>query len=79
MCECALCKRNLAVVEQLKALPDSQRKFWEEMYDILLHTELDLDWNQAIVNGSWPDADRIIESRREQVRERQKQLTEEKN
>lgn len=61
MCECNVCKYSRKVAEKLELIPEDQRAFWEEMYDILIHAELDRDHYRAVIDGSWPDADEFIQ------------------
>jgi len=64
MCECEVCKKSQVVRQKLALLPESERDFWHNMYDDLITVEMDLSYYKSIVDGSWPDADRIIALRR---------------
>jgi hypothetical protein len=66
-CQCNVCKRGAVVYARLQLLPKDQREFWENLYDELLHVELDRDVNAAIIDGSWTDADAWIAQRRARV------------
>lgn len=59
-CECDLCKRDHEAVRQLGMLTPEQREYWESMYLDLEHAEMDRDVNAAIIDGSWPDAAKLI-------------------
>lgn len=56
--------------EKLHELPEDKRAFFENIYSLLTDIEMDRDFNNAIIDGSWPDADRIILRRRQKLAER---------
>lgn len=61
MCECEVCQLSRKVSKKLDLLPEDQRTFWEEMYDALVHAEFDRDYYRSVIDGSWPNADLVIE------------------
>jgi hypothetical protein len=65
MCNCDLCTRNRKVTLEIERLPEDRQQFFKELFDYLNHVEMDLDYSQAIINGSWPEADGIIATARE--------------
>lgn len=77
-CKCDICNRGRAVRDRLALLPESERSFWENIYDDVLHLELDLGYYKSIVDGSWPGADEVIAGRRKQVADRKQELTDSK-
>ena len=73
-CACKLCQRNAEVEQRLAKLPASERDYWEGIYELLLHVEMDLNHHQALVDGSWPDADLVIQGIRERCEQRQEAI-----
>lgn len=47
---------NSEALNQLAALPDEQRPFFEDMYESLGYVQNDLDHANVILDGSWPSA-----------------------
>lgn len=60
MCDCKVCKYGRLVEDNLADLPSPQKEFFEDMYERLCSTENDLDVCNAILDGSWPNADSIL-------------------
>lgn len=56
--------------QQLLALPipESAKQQIETIFDLWLHTSDDLNWHQAIMDGSWPNAVTILEDALEKAR-----------
>lgn len=63
-CECNVCKYSRKVRHQLEQLAPEQREFFEGMYDTLINIEFDRDYSDAVIDGSWPEADEVIAKRR---------------
>lgn len=59
-CVCKICVRGKEFQEKLALIPEEHRKYFEEIYDQLNDVENSLDHANAIIDGSWPDADSII-------------------
>lgn len=65
MCNCEICQRSELFHLHLQKIEDlKEREFWENIWLALETTELDLDVARAIIDGTWPDADKIILERR---------------
>ena len=64
-CECQVCYFSRLVNAQIQKLedPDAQN-FFLNMYDMLIHAEMDRDYYKSIVDGQWPNADELIQKRR---------------
>lgn len=60
MCECAVCKRYKGFCEQVATLPETQRAYFEAMYEHLVEVEMDLDYYRAVVRNEWPSAERVL-------------------
>lgn len=56
-CNCRVCVYAREVQKHLNDLPKKHAEFFEDMYNQLVHTEMDRDVNQAIIDGTWPSAD----------------------
>lgn len=65
MCECTVCQYSRKVQANLEGLPPEKKAFFEDMYDILIHTEMDRDYYREIIRGRWPGSDEIIQRYRE--------------
>ena len=63
-CECDMCVYGREVQSQLSELTESQREFFEDMYDRLMGESMDRNYYQAIVNGTWPSSEEILASYR---------------
>jgi hypothetical protein len=63
-CNCLICMRHAAFVRALSEIPEDGRRFWEHIYDQLNGAEFDADYYRAIVEGTWPDADKVIHQSR---------------
>lgn len=44
----------------------------KEAYDYILNIDMDLNWHQAILDGSWQDSVRILEQALARAREQEK-------
>ena len=70
-CNCAQCVRSRRMqfildggsIEELKALVI-------ELYDLVMNTEMDLNHAQAVIDGSWPDAERVIRTARARLKKK---------
>lgn len=60
MCNCDVCAENRIFRENLDALPEAQRPYFEALYEAYLEAQLDRDYYKAVVRNEWPDADRIL-------------------
>jgi hypothetical protein len=63
-CECRLCQRTRQFRDAIGRVPEQDKKFWEETFEALFNVEFDRDYYQAIVNGSWPNSDKVIHDHR---------------
>lgn len=68
-CECDVCKRAIEFRRRLELIPDAEREYWSGIFMDLEGAELDRDVNRAVIDGSWPDADKIIEGARAKITE----------
>lgn len=70
MCDCDLCKRHRKFEKFLKKYPFSQedKKFLDKLYEDLNMTEFELDYREAILDGSWPQAKKILERSLEEAK-----------
>ena len=63
-CNCRVCDRHDQFIKDLEKIPEEHRAFVQDLYDQLVDVEMDLNYYQCIVNGSWPNADEVIKSYR---------------
>lgn len=62
ICFCRLCNRDRQVGEILATKDvDKITQLLRETYEMLQYAEHDLNWHQAIMDGSWPQAVQILE------------------
>lgn len=60
-CNCKLCQRNRVFDAKIAALPEEHRGYFESLYEGLMDTEMDNDYQNAILDGSWHSAVEILE------------------
>jgi hypothetical protein len=75
-CNCDLCQYFRKFAEHLSHVPEEHQPFFEELLDMYLDQGLDYDVSKAIIDGSWPTADKWIKSAREQRSRKQKEYEE---
>ncbi len=67
-CQCQICCFSRSVSAEINKLEDpSSQEFFLNLYDMLIHTEMDRDHYKAIIEGKWPNADDLIKRRREKL------------
>ena len=73
-CNCAQCQRSRRVSATLETGDmDAFRALIHELYTELMHTEMDLNYAQAVVDGSWPDAASVIRTTRARLKKKRAQ------
>lgn len=60
MCECEVCKYGRLVEENLANLSETQKVFFEDMYERMCYAEQDVSYYKAILAGTWPNAKRLL-------------------
>ena len=64
-CQCQVCCFSRFVTKQLEKIDDeTTRLFFRNLYDLYIEAEMDKDYYKAIVDGQWPNADELIQKRR---------------
>jgi len=63
-CTCPLCQRIRKIRKVMAASKGEMYAFLLELAEELAHVEMDRDYYKSIVEGSWPQADKIIENAR---------------
>lgn len=63
-CKCDVCKFSVRFHKWRSKLPKSALKFADELYERMTNFEDDADYYNAIIDGSWHDADGIIKRTR---------------
>lgn len=63
-CSCDVCKQSITFREHLDRIPAELHEYFQELYDVLIHAQFDNDYYKAIIDGSWPEADLIIDRAR---------------
>ena len=67
-CDCDVCYYARQVNLYINKIEDEDvQNFFMNMYDMLIHAEMDKDYYQAIVKNQWPDSDRILKKYRKEV------------
>lgn len=69
-CQCKWHKWYNEYKIQIENIPTESRKFFETMADSLTIAQDDLDYANAIINGQWIDADKVIAFRRKKIAEK---------
>lgn len=60
MCDCDVCVYGRKVMERIRALPEADREFFENLYERYCNESMDRDYYLAIVTNAWPRADEIL-------------------
>lgn len=60
MCECEVCKYGRLVQENLANLPETQKSFFENMYERMCYAEQDVSYYKAVLAGTWPNAKKLL-------------------
>ena len=60
MCECEVCKYGRLVQENLGNLPETQKVFFEDMYERMCYAEQDVSYYKAVLAGTWPNAKKLL-------------------
>ena len=67
-CNCRICEQSREFYKHMDILKAARlgafAEFFEDIYSELAHVQMDNAVNKAIIDGSWPDADQIIETAR---------------
>lgn len=64
-CTCKLCIESHHFFDVISTLPNPEdRKWMEALYEKINYERFDANYNEAIIDGSWPNADDIIEQQR---------------
>ena len=62
-CECDICKRHQRIKDIVASRdPDKLIAMVNELADALASTEMDLNYDECILDGSWPSAVYILEN-----------------
>lgn len=68
-CQCDSCQRRGVWRETKRLKRPGLLKLIEELRSAYIHAEQDREVNQAIIDGSWPDADQHIAAARAKTKE----------
>lgn len=64
-CQCELCQYTRKFDEHAKSITSPEaRQFFEDMFERLNCAESDAEIKQAVIDGSWPNADEVIAAAR---------------
>ena len=63
-CNCKVCTQNKIDMTWYNLLPENRRGHAMDLLLRLESSENDCDYYRAIIDGSWPEADRIISESR---------------
>lgn len=61
-CECDLCQYIREAQERIASLPADHEPFFREMFNRLMHAEIDRDVYRAKFEGKWPSE--VVEHQR---------------
>lgn len=59
-CNCESCQYGREVERNLKWLPKKKRAFFYEMYMKLVHEQMDRNYAECIIEGTWPSAREVL-------------------
>lgn len=61
MCECSICQQITEFYKYLETVPNDSKPYFLDLYDALIEASSDLEYYKSIIDGSWPNADEVIE------------------
>lgn len=64
MCNCDVCNKYKCFKEHLSTIPIEYHTWITALYEEITNIEMDLNYYKSLVDGSWADADAIIQQRR---------------
>lgn len=56
-CACTHCQESIDYQYLMSKLSEEDQKILEKIYSELVHTRIDLNWHEAVMDGSWPNAE----------------------
>ena len=68
MFDCQVCQDSRIFRTYLKGLTESQIDYFQSLYEKLLEAEEDNSYYKALLDGTWPNADKVIENWRKRCR-----------
>jgi hypothetical protein len=69
MCNCRVCAESREIEAHITALPKEHREYFQGLYENYTMTCVDLNHANAIIDGSWPQADGVIAASRKKAAE----------
>ncbi len=64
-CKCNICTRTRAFNSNIALIShQGVRDYVIELYDHMMHVEMDRDLYKSVIDGSWPNADQFIDTAR---------------
>ena len=70
MCDCEICEQNRIFRSHLEGLTESQVEFFEGLHEQFLNLAEDNSYYKALLEGSWPESDKVIENWRKRYAKR---------
>ena len=70
MCDCKVCKEYKIFQKYIKDLPESHIDYFESLHERLINLEEDNSYYKALLEGSWPESDKVIEKWRKRYANR---------
>ncbi len=64
-CNCKICVQGREFRRIVSQLPPLDQEWMDEFYEEYCNSGLDANVNEAIIDGTWPNADEIIKFARE--------------
>lgn len=68
-CACEICQHMRAFEIHMQEITNPEAaEFFKALYNRFIDSEFDLDYYKAIFNGSWPDAEEILQQALDKIR-----------
>jgi hypothetical protein len=67
-CACNLCKRSSEFFNRIASLPANMQEYLRAVFDTMLDLEFSDDYYRAVFDGSWPDAETVLEQALTRIR-----------
>lgn len=71
-CICKICVEWTELMFHIDKIPEAQKEFFVAFIEKISHERMDANYNQAILDGSWPSSVEILEGRLEVAKKRRK-------
>ncbi len=72
-CYCDLCHRGRSFNVHLANIPETEKPYFEALYENLLEVEFDLEYHKVVLEGDWPSAIEVLETALRRAKQKQQE------